>query len=92
MVQQCVRAMAPFNITLSRLRVVQHANDACLWLEPDEESSKSILHVRNELFKRFPTLSEREEFGNDGCSLRNQFILSFCCSLSAPPESLHSCC
>ena len=34
MVQQCIREIAPFHITLSKLRVVQHSSEASLWMEP----------------------------------------------------------
>lgn len=66
MVQQCVSQMAPFTITLSELRVVQHTMDACLWLEPDAASRGQILDLRTALIARFPTLGGKEQLGEDG--------------------------
>jgi len=66
MVQQCIREMAPFNITFTSLKTVQHASQACLWLEPDEESKGHLLHLREQLMLRFPTLVDRMQFGDDG--------------------------
>ena len=59
MVQQCVRDVSPFNVSLSKLRAVQHASKASLWLEPDEQSCAHILHLRALVQGRFPTLFNR---------------------------------
>jgi hypothetical protein len=66
MVQQCVSQMAPFAITLTKLRVVQHSMDACLWLEPSAVSRQLILELRAALIARFPTLDGKEQLGEDG--------------------------
>jgi hypothetical protein len=66
MVQQCIRQIPPFNISFTSIRAVQHASQTHLWLEPDHDSRERILHVRSELMKRFPTLRDKVQFGEDG--------------------------